>query len=116
MSALTVTQVQPAAHKTRTRALSLALISAYKTAPLLDIPTELGLEILELGLTSTTFSTLAAVSKAFSALIASILYRHVVLDSLETMSYFYRTTKSKSPDFLDTHIKTLAVTIELRRA
>jgi hypothetical protein len=112
MSALTMTQVQPAAHKTRARALSLALIAASKTAPLLDIPTELGLEILELGLTHTTFSTLAAVSKAFSALIASILYRHVVLDSLETMSYFYRTTKSKSPDFLDTHIKTLAVTIE----
>ncbi|KAJ7935104.1 hypothetical protein B0H13DRAFT_1949694 [Mycena leptocephala] len=87
MSALTVTQVQPAAHKTRARALSLALIAASKTAPLLDIPTELGLEILELGLTHTTFSTLAAVSKAFSALIAI-------------------------PDFLDTHIKTLAVTIE----
>jgi len=112
MSTRTLTQIQPPAHKTRARALSLALVGASRAAPLLDIPTELGLEILELGLSHTPFSTLAAVSKAFSALISTILYRHVVLDSVETLSLFYRTTKSKSPDFLDTHIKTLAVTIE----
>ncbi|KAJ6593463.1 hypothetical protein B0H19DRAFT_1090426 [Mycena capillaripes] len=112
MSTRTVTQLQPPAHKSRARALSLTLVAASKPAPLLDIPAELGLEILELGLTHTPFSTLAAVSKAFSALIANILYRHVVLDSAETLSLFYWTAKSKSPAFLDAHIKTLTVTIE----
>ncbi|KAJ7686523.1 hypothetical protein B0H17DRAFT_1071862 [Mycena rosella] len=112
MATLTVTQMQPSAHKSRARALSLALIAASRTAPLLDIPTELGLEILELGLTHTSFTTLSAVSKAFSALVSSILYRHVVLDSVEDVSLFYRTVQSKSPIFLETHIKTLAVTIE----
>ncbi|KAJ7188698.1 hypothetical protein C8R46DRAFT_848892, partial [Mycena filopes] len=79
---------------------------------LLDIPTELGLEILELGLTHTPFSTLAAVSKAFSSLITTIIYRHVVLNSVESLSLFARTARAKSPDFLDSHIKTLAVTVE----
>ncbi|KAJ7125125.1 hypothetical protein C8R44DRAFT_782387 [Mycena epipterygia] len=112
MSTLTATQTQVPVHRTRARALSLALIGASRTAPLLDIPTELGLEILALSLTQTPIPTLAAISKAFSALISTMLYRNVVLDSLEAMSLFYRTTKSKTPDFLDTHIKTLAVTIE----
>ncbi|KAJ7169063.1 hypothetical protein C8R43DRAFT_982108 [Mycena crocata] len=108
----TMTQTQVPVHKARTRALSLALVAASRTAPLLDIPTELGLEILELALTQTPFSTLAVVSKAFSSLISSILYRHVVLDHVETMSLFYRTVKSKTPDFFETHIRTLAVTVE----
>ncbi|KAF8178653.1 hypothetical protein K438DRAFT_1844177 [Mycena galopus ATCC 62051] len=112
MPTRTVTQTQPPAQKSRARALSLALVAPPRTAPLLDIPTELGLEILELGLTHTPFTTLAAVSPAFCALISKILYRNVVLDSVETMSLFYRTTKTKSSDFLDAHIKTLAVTIE----
>ncbi|KAJ7502989.1 hypothetical protein B0H11DRAFT_2188108 [Mycena galericulata] len=112
MSTVALTQVQVSVHKTRSRALSLALIAASRTSPLLDIPTELGLEILELGLSHTPFSALAAVSKAFAALISRITYRNVVLDSIETMSLFSRTTKSKSPDFLDTHIKTLTVTID----
>ncbi|KAJ6497654.1 hypothetical protein C8R45DRAFT_134973 [Mycena sanguinolenta] len=112
MSTRTMSQIQPAPQKTRARALSLALIAASRPAPLLDIPTELGLEILELSLTHTPFSTLAAVSRAFAALISLILYRHIILDSLETMSLLHRTTKTKSRDFLDTHIKTLVVTIE----
>ncbi|KAJ7209765.1 hypothetical protein GGX14DRAFT_364485 [Mycena pura] len=102
-------------HKTRARALSLAslaLVAASRTTLFLDIPTELGLEILELGLTHTPFSTLAAVSRAFSALIEAILYRHVVLSTPKTMSLFYRTIKSKSPEFIETRIKTLAVTVE----
>ncbi|KAK7057579.1 hypothetical protein R3P38DRAFT_2841834 [Favolaschia claudopus] len=108
---LTMTEIQPA-HKTRARALSLALVAASRTAPLLDIPTELGLEILELALTHTPFTILFAVSKSFSALISTILYRHIVLDSLQTLSLFSRTAKSKSPEFLDAHIKTLTVEIE----
>ncbi|KAF7351108.1 hypothetical protein MSAN_01673300 [Mycena sanguinolenta] len=112
MSTRTVSEIQPAPQKTRARALSLALIAASKPAPLLDIPTELGLEILELSLTHTPFSTLAAVSRAFSALISLIVYRHIIVDSLETLSLLHRTTKTKSRDFLDTHIKTLAVIIE----
>ncbi|KAJ6491834.1 hypothetical protein C8R47DRAFT_1122017 [Mycena vitilis] len=109
MSTCTLTQLQTPS-RTRGRALSLTVVA--KTAPLLDIPAELGLEILELGLTHTPFTTLAAVSKAFSALISTILYRHVVLDSPEAISLFHRTTKSKTPHFLDTHVKNLAVTIE----
>ncbi|KAJ6589878.1 hypothetical protein DFH09DRAFT_1027015 [Mycena vulgaris] len=112
MSTLTETVVQLPAHKSRVRALSLALVAPSRAPPLLDIPTELGLEILELSLTHTSFTTLSAVSKAFNALISSILYRHVVLHSVETTSLFYRTVKSKSPLFLETHIKTLAITIE----
>ncbi|KAJ7270023.1 hypothetical protein B0H12DRAFT_1094083 [Mycena haematopus] len=108
----TMFQIHPAPHKTRARALSLAIVAALRTAPLLDIPTELGLEILELSLTHTPFSTLAAVSRAFAALISTILYRHIIIDSVETMSLLYRTTRTKSPDFLDAHIKTLAVTIQ----
>ncbi|KAJ7018352.1 hypothetical protein C8F04DRAFT_977400 [Mycena alexandri] len=107
---VTITQLEPAARKTRARALSLVLVA--KSAPFLDIPAELGLEILELGLTHTPFSTLAVVSKTFHSLISTILYRHVVLDSVETLSLFARTVKSKSQHFLDAHIKTLAVTIE----
>lgn len=112
MSTCTVTQTQPAAHKTRARALSLTLVAASRSAPLLDIPIELGLEILGLGLTHTPFSTLASVSKAFCALVSTILYRDVIIDSVESMSLFFRTTKSKSPEFLNTHVKTLAITIE----
>ncbi|KAJ7496899.1 hypothetical protein FB451DRAFT_1359406 [Mycena latifolia] len=112
MSTLTLTQIQLPLYKSRARALSLALVAASRPAPLLDIPTELGLEILELSLTHTPFTTLSVVSKAFGALVSSILYRHVVLDSIEALSLFHRTVKSKSPHFLETHIKTLVVTIE----
>ncbi|KAJ7772114.1 hypothetical protein DFH07DRAFT_216498 [Mycena maculata] len=113
MSTVTLTEVHISVPKTRTRALSLALIASARSAPLLDIPTELGLEILELSLAhGTPFSTLAAVSKAFSGLISRIIYRNVVIDALETMSLFYRTTKSKASDFLDAHIKSLTITIE----
>ncbi|KAJ7187619.1 hypothetical protein GGX14DRAFT_326702, partial [Mycena pura] len=86
--------------------------SSSRNALLLDIPTELGLEILKLSLTHTPFGTLAAVSRAFSALVAVILYRHVILSTPKALSLFYRTVKSKSPEFLDARIKTLAVTVE----
>ncbi|KAJ7072672.1 hypothetical protein C8F01DRAFT_257580 [Mycena amicta] len=107
-----VASVQPSPQKARARALSLALAAASKPAPLLDVPTELGLEILELGLTHTPFSTLAAVSRAFSTLIAAILYKHVVLDTPKKLSLFARTVRGKTPDFVQSQVKSLAVTID----
>ncbi|KAJ7099562.1 hypothetical protein B0H15DRAFT_820744 [Mycena belliarum] len=112
MSVITVTRTQLPAHKTRARALSLALIAASRPAPLLDIPIELGLEILEYSLTHTPFTTLSVVSKAFSALVSSILYKHVALDSVQTVSLLHRTVKSKTAQFLETYVKTLTVTVE----
>ncbi|KAJ7246245.1 hypothetical protein C8J57DRAFT_1190593 [Mycena rebaudengoi] len=100
--------------KSRTRTLSFTLV-ASRTAPILEIPTELGFEILELALRNTPFHTLAAVSAAFSALISTIIYRTVVLDSETTLSLFSRTVQSKSPDFLHSHVKTLVITLEPAR-
>ncbi|KAJ7246244.1 hypothetical protein C8J57DRAFT_1361126, partial [Mycena rebaudengoi] len=70
----------------------------WQSCPLLDIPAEIGLEILELALLDTPSTVLAPVSKDFDALVSSIIYRTIVLDF-----------RSKSPEFLD-RIKILLVT------
>ncbi|KAJ6631612.1 hypothetical protein B0H10DRAFT_1979609 [Mycena sp. CBHHK59/15] len=106
MSTLTMTQFQVTARRSRGRARSLTLV-ASRTTPLLEIPTELGFEIIELAITQTPFSVLASVSKAFNALVSSIIYKTVIIDSVQTMSLFYRTVKI--------HIKTLAITLEPER-
>ncbi|KAF7315123.1 hypothetical protein MIND_00026600 [Mycena indigotica] len=98
--------------RARSRALSLALAAASKPAPLLDVPTELGLAILELALTHTPLRTLASLSRAFNTLIAAILYRQVILDTPQKLALFARTIRGKTPDFVESHVKTLAVTIE----
>ncbi|KAJ7647688.1 hypothetical protein FB45DRAFT_894168 [Roridomyces roridus] len=108
MSTISLTQVSPS--RTRPRSLSLRVIAAE--APLLNVPVEIGFQILEFGLIHTAFRTLASVNKAFAALVARLLYRNVVIDSVETLSLFHRTVKSKSAEFLDEHVKTLTVTIE----
>ncbi|KAJ6631601.1 hypothetical protein B0H10DRAFT_1753956, partial [Mycena sp. CBHHK59/15] len=76
------------------------------------IPVDIGLDILELALIETPPTTLLLVSKAFNALVSTIIYKTVVLDSLQKVALFHRTIASKPPDFLATHVKTLAVTAE----
>nr|GAT57874.1 predicted protein [Mycena chlorophos] len=98
----------------RSRALSLGLAAASKHAPLLDIPLEVGLAILELGLAHTPSSTLASVSRAFSDIIACILYRNVVLDTPAKLALFARTVRGAPTTFIDTHVKTLAITLDWR--
>ncbi|KAJ7287188.1 hypothetical protein C8J57DRAFT_1283151 [Mycena rebaudengoi] len=83
--------------------------SPWRSCPLLDIPAEIGLEILELALLDTPSTILALVSKDFGALVSSIIYRTVVLDCLQRIVLFYRTVRSKSPEFLD-RVKILLVT------
>lgn len=75
-----------------------------------QIPTEIGLEIIELALIATPSSTLSAVSKKFNALVCKIIYKTVVLTSLSRVALFHRTVLSKSPEFMETHVRTLAVT------
>ncbi|KAJ7169064.1 hypothetical protein C8R43DRAFT_945033 [Mycena crocata] len=78
-------------------------------APLLDVPAEIALEIMEFALLHTPSHTLALVSKAFNDLVCRIIYRTVVLDSLERIDLFNRTIRSKSLEFFNSHVRTLAV-------
>ncbi|KAJ6593461.1 hypothetical protein B0H19DRAFT_1090411 [Mycena capillaripes] len=75
-----------------------------------DIPTEIGLEIIELALIATSSSTLSAVSKKFNALVCKIIYKTVVLNRLSRIALFHRTVRSKSLEFLEAHVRCLAVT------
>ncbi|KAJ7772113.1 hypothetical protein DFH07DRAFT_216502 [Mycena maculata] len=90
----------------------LPVAPVAQRAPLLDVPTEIGLEILELALIATpsAAATLATVSKRFSALVANIIYKTVILGSLEAIALFNRTVRSKPAIFLETHVRTLAIT------
>jgi hypothetical protein len=90
--------------------MSLAPTVAPRASPLLDIPPEIGLEIVQLALIATPSSILVAVSKQFNALVCKIIYRTVVLDRLSRVARFHRTVRSKSPEFLETHVRALAVT------
>ncbi|KAJ7686524.1 hypothetical protein B0H17DRAFT_1071863 [Mycena rosella] len=78
-------------------------------APLLEMPAEIALEIMELALINTRMSTLAIVSKKFSALVSNIIYKTVVLRSLEAITLFHRTVRSKAPGFLYAHVRALTV-------
>ncbi|KAF9268589.1 hypothetical protein L218DRAFT_829698, partial [Marasmius fiardii PR-910] len=77
--------------------------------PLLDLPAELILDILELSLKDNKASTLAVVCKTICSFVDAILYRKVVLDSKETINLFHRTTLSKPPSFFATHVKNLVL-------
>ncbi|KAJ7668671.1 hypothetical protein DFH06DRAFT_1182238 [Mycena polygramma] len=81
-------------------------------APMPNIPTEIGLEIIQLALIATPPSILSAVSKKFNALVCKIIYDTVTLDGLARIALFHRTLSSKSPDFWDTHVRVLAVTCQ----
>ncbi|KAF7362258.1 hypothetical protein MVEN_00572200 [Mycena venus] len=81
-----------------------------RASPLRDIPTEIGLEIVELALLSTPSTILALVSKKFNALVCKMIYKTVILDRLSRITLFHRTVLSKSLEFLGTHVLTLAVT------
>ncbi|THV05154.1 hypothetical protein K435DRAFT_816704 [Dendrothele bispora CBS 962.96] len=104
MSTITVTKTQ-----TRSRSFSLSLVSA-RVPPLLRLPSELVLDILELALSETKPKVLATVSKAVSSYVETIVYRTVVLDSKDTINLFHRTTLSKSSNFLACHVKKLVLT------
>lgn len=104
MSVLTYTTVTP---PRRLRALSLV---AARTPPLLNLPNELVIEILELSLRQSRPSSLAIISKAISTFIETILYRTVVLHSKDAVALFHRTAQTKSKTFLATYVKKLVVT------
>ncbi|KAJ6491833.1 hypothetical protein C8R47DRAFT_1122016 [Mycena vitilis] len=79
-------------------------------APMPNIPTEIGLEIIQLALIATPPSILSAVSKKFNALVCKIIYDTVTLDALARITLFHRALRLKSPDFWETHVRVLAVT------
>lgn len=95
---------------TRPRRLSLSLLAAHIPPPLLDLPAELILDILELSLKNNKASTLAVVCKTICNFVDAILYRKVVLDSKETINLFHRSTLSKPHSFFATHVKNLILT------
>ncbi|KAJ4483512.1 hypothetical protein J3R30DRAFT_3449110 [Lentinula aciculospora] len=92
----------------RTRRFSLSLVSA-KPSPLLNLPAELVLDILESVLSQVKPSTLSTISKVISRFVDIILYRTVVLHSKESLILFHRTTLSRSPAFFASHVKKLVV-------
>ncbi|KAJ3758237.1 hypothetical protein EV360DRAFT_44326 [Lentinula raphanica] len=93
----------------RARRFSLSLVSA-KPSPLLNLPAELVLDILESVLLETKPSTLSVISKVISRFVDIIIYRTVVLHSKESLILFHRTTLSRSPAFFASHVKKLVVT------
>ncbi|KAG7091112.1 hypothetical protein E1B28_010166 [Marasmius oreades] len=95
---------------TRPRRLSLSLLAAHTPPPLLDLPAELILDVLELSLKDNKASTLAVVCKTICSFVDAILYRKVVLNSKDTISLFHRTTLSKPPSFFATHVNKLILT------
>lgn len=103
MATLTTTVSQ-----TRPRRFSLSLVSA-RPSPLLKLPAELVLDILELSLSETKPSTLAIISKVISCFVDIILYRTVVLHSKESITLFHRTTLSRPVSFFASHVKKLVV-------
>lgn len=107
------TRAPPLPRKTRARAARSAALAASlsRPSPLLAIPTEIGLEIMELALVATPATTLAVVSKKFNALVCKIFYRTVILDHPSRIVLFHRTVRSAtSPESPRTHVRTLAVT------
>ncbi|KAK7472454.1 hypothetical protein VKT23_000569 [Stygiomarasmius scandens] len=104
MSTVTITKTQ-----TRPRTFSLSLVSA-RVPPLLRLPPELVLDILELAIPDSTPKILATISKTVCSFVDSIIYRTVVLDSKDTINLFHRTTLSKSDTFLACHVKKLVIT------
>ncbi|KAK1225728.1 hypothetical protein PQX77_011348 [Marasmius sp. AFHP31] len=94
---------------TRPRRLSLSVVASRTPPPLLNLPAELVLDILELCLKDNKPSTLAILCKAVCSFVDAILYRTVVLESRETINLFHRTTLSKSPTFFATHVKKLVL-------
>ncbi|KAJ3784878.1 hypothetical protein GGU10DRAFT_356441 [Lentinula aff. detonsa] len=95
----------------RARRFSLSLISA-KPSPLLNLPAELVLDILESVLLETKPSALSIISKVISRFVDIIIYRTVVLHSKESLTLFHRTTLSRSPGFFASHVKKLVVSYQ----
>ncbi|KAL0955871.1 hypothetical protein HGRIS_002070 [Hohenbuehelia grisea] len=110
MPTLTVTNTRTVATG-RSRSLSLV---APRPAAILSIPNELIIDILELAIThdKASASRLAVVCKTISEFIDIILYRTVLLHSLNTISLFNRTVHTKSLDFLQSHVKQISITCE----
>ncbi|KAF5393372.1 hypothetical protein D9757_000503 [Collybiopsis confluens] len=105
---MTFTTITTVSTKSRPRRFSLSLVSA-KPSPLLNLPAELVIDILELVFAQTKPSVLSTISKAISLLVDIVLYRTVVLHSKESLVLFHRTTLSRSPAFFDSHVKKLVV-------
>ncbi|KAL0571624.1 hypothetical protein V5O48_010331 [Marasmius crinis-equi] len=85
----------------------LSSLASSVPPPLLSLPTELVLSILELCIERSRQNTLAVVCKAVSRFVDAILYRTVILDSRETIYLFHQTTLSKPPSFFANHVKCL---------
>jgi len=113
MATLTTTFSQTTT--SRPRRFSLSIVTS-KPSPLLNLPAELVLDILELVLSKTKPSTLTTISKAISRLVDIVLYRTVVLHSKESITLFHRTTLSRPQAFFDNHVKKLVVSHKPKNA
>ncbi|KAJ7188699.1 hypothetical protein C8R46DRAFT_1023972 [Mycena filopes] len=88
-----------------------------RRSPLLAIPTEIGLEIMEFALLVAPATALAVVSKQFHALVCKIFYKTVTLDRHLRIVLFHRTVRNTkgrdSSHHLLSHVRTLALTSRL---
>ncbi|KAF8178656.1 hypothetical protein K438DRAFT_1844179 [Mycena galopus ATCC 62051] len=92
------------------RSAMTTLAAGPRLLPGRDIPTEIGLQIIEFALPFTSPTSIALVSKKFNALACKIVYRTVILDSLLRITLFHQSVLLKSSEFLRTHVFSLAVT------
>ncbi|PFH52141.1 hypothetical protein AMATHDRAFT_57492 [Amanita thiersii Skay4041] len=91
----------------RTRALSLV---ASRYSPLLNLPSELILGIIQLALLECKPTQLAAISKGVKQLVDAIVYHTVVLDNPTIFLLFYRTVTSAKSAHLAGHVRNLIFT------
>lgn len=89
------------------RRLSLSVIASR--SPLLELPTELVLEVLGLSLIQSKPSTLSSVSKATKSFVEHIIYRTVILDSARSVALFHKIIERRSANFLALHVKKLII-------
>lgn len=104
MATITVTKGRHA--RARFRSISLKV----SNSPFYLLPTEIFFLILEYAIFQCKPRDLALVSKAFCRVLDVILYRTVVLDSIETLQLFHRTTQCKKTTFFTKHLLEIVVT------
>ncbi|KAG5652840.1 hypothetical protein H0H81_003402 [Sphagnurus paluster] len=106
MATLTLTELRP---RRISRSFSLQLSTA--TSPFLSLPIDLVLAIFQYTTSiGYTLNSLALVSKSFSKIADSVIYRAVILDSIDVVRLFHRTVKSKTRAFLTEHVRKFTVT------
>lgn len=94
--------------ETSRRHRSLSLLASVRPAPILKLPSELIVSILELALQECSPGGLATVCGVMRNLVNLVIYRTVILDSFQTISLFHRTTSSKANPL--SYVKKMAIT------